>query len=69
VTPTRTSFRVLINLSHKTFFNLDSFRKGSKTIEEYRLRLPFSGLRLEEDKHGISTGDIKGNRIDSAYNF
>ena len=69
VTPTRTRFRVPINLSYKTFFNLDGFHKGSETIEERRPRLPFSGLRLEEDEHGIPTGDIKGNRIDSAYNF
>jgi aldose 1-epimerase len=69
VTPTRTSIRVPINLSHKTFFNLDGFRKGSETIKEHRLRLPFSGLRLEEDEHGIPTGDIKGNRIDTAYDF
>jgi aldose 1-epimerase len=69
VTPTRTSERVPINLSHKTFFNLDGFREGSDTIEEHQLRLPFSGLRLEEDEHGIPSGNIKGNKLDSVYNF
>jgi aldose 1-epimerase len=69
VTPTRTSTRVPINLSHKTFFNLDGFSKGSETIKDHKLRLPFSGLRLEEDEHGIPTGDIKGNKLDTPLDF
>jgi aldose 1-epimerase len=69
VTPTRTSQPVPINLSLKTFWNLDGFRPGSETIEEHRLHLPFSGLRLEEDEHKIPTGDIKGNKQNSPYDF
>ncbi|KAF3480347.1 aldose 1-epimerase family protein [Arthroderma uncinatum] len=69
VTPTRTSKPVPINLSHKTYWNLDGFRPGSETIEEHRLHLPFSGLRLEEDEHKIPTGDIKGNKMRSPYDF
>lgn len=69
VTPTRTSKPVPINLSHKTYWNLDGFRPGSETIEEHRLHLPFSGLRLEEDEYQIPTGDIKGNKKHSLYDF
>jgi aldose 1-epimerase len=69
VTPSRTSDPVPINLSHKTFWNLDGFRKGSETVEEHRLHLPFSGLRLEEDEYQIPTGDIKGNKRGSTYDF
>ncbi|KAK9439894.1 Glycoside hydrolase-type carbohydrate-binding, subgroup [Metarhizium brunneum] len=69
VTPTRTSDPVPINLSHKTFWNLDGFREGSETIKEHRLHLPFSGLRLEEDQDQIPTGNIKGNTKDSEYDF
>jgi aldose 1-epimerase len=69
VTPTRTSKPVPINLSHKTYWNLDGFCPGSETIEEHRLHLPFSGLRLEEDEHQVPTGDIKGNKKHSPYDF
>jgi len=69
VTPTRTSQQVPINLSHKTFWNLNGFRPGSETIEEHLLHLPFSGLRLEEDEHGIPTGDIKGNKLNTPRDF
>lgn len=58
-----------INLSHKTYWNLDGFRKGSETVEEHRLHLPFSGFRLEEDESQIPTGDIKGNKPGSEFDF
>jgi len=69
VTPSRTSDPVPINLSQMTYWNLDGFRKGSETIEEHRLQLPFSGLRLEEDAKKIPTGDIKGNKKQGPWDF
>lgn len=70
VTITRTSDLVPINLSHQTFWNLDSFGPDSDgTIGEHTLYLPLSGLRLEEDEHGISTGDIKGNMKETCHEF
>ncbi|KAK4067250.1 uncharacterized protein Triagg1_7693 [Trichoderma aggressivum f. europaeum] len=69
VTPTRTRDPVPINLSHRTYWNLDGFRKGSETVEEHRLHLPFSGFRLEEDENQIPTGDLKGNKPGSEFDF
>lgn len=70
VTPTRTSDPVPINLSHQTFWNLDGFGPESDgTIGDHTLHLPFSGLRLEEDKYGIPTGDIKGNMEATCHEF
>ncbi|KAH8896318.1 galactose mutarotase-like protein [Thozetella sp. PMI_491] len=71
VTPTRTDVRIPVSLSLKTFFNLDGFGPDpdARTVAEQRLHLPFSGLRLEEDEHGIPTGDIKGNPKYSEHDF
>jgi aldose 1-epimerase len=71
VTPTRTSHPIPINLSLKTYWNLDGFGTSitSKTIAEHKLHLPFSGLRLEEDEHHVPTGDTKANRMHSAHDF
>ncbi|KAI9783830.1 MAG: hypothetical protein M1839_003166 [Geoglossum umbratile] len=70
VTPSRTSSAMPINLSHQVFWNLDGFAANStKTIANHTLHLPFSGLRLETDQDGIPTGDIKGNKLGSKYDF
>lgn len=72
VTPTRVTHPIPINLSLKTYWNLDGFvgpDKRPRTVAEHRLHLPFSGLRLEEDAGHIPTGDIKANRQGSAYDF
>ncbi|ETS86471.1 hypothetical protein PFICI_00299 [Pestalotiopsis fici W106-1] len=67
VTPSRTDHAIPISLSHQTFWNLDGFATG--TVSEQTLHLPFSGMRLEQDDHGIPTGDIKGNIKDSCHDF
>jgi aldose 1-epimerase len=70
VTPSRTSDPVPINLSHQTYWNLDGFGANSSgTIAKHTLHLPFSGLRLDENEHGIPTGDIKGNTKKSCHDF
>lgn len=70
VTPSRTSSPIPINLSHQVFWNLDGFAASSgKTVANHTLHLPFSGLRLETSKDGIPTGDIKGNKLNSKYDF
>ncbi|KAJ0123852.1 Glycoside hydrolase-type carbohydrate-binding [Diaporthe amygdali] len=70
VTPSRTSDPIPINLSLMTFWNLDGFVSGSSgTVREHVLHMPFSGFRLEEDEHGIPTGDIKSNVKDSRHDF
>jgi aldose 1-epimerase len=59
-----------INLSYQVFWNLDGFREGSpKTVRDHILYLPFSGLRLETDQDGAPTGNIRGNRMNSTYDF
>ena len=70
VTPSRTSVPVPINLSNQVFWNLDGFMAdGPKTIANHTLHLPYSGLRIDADEAGIPTGDLKGNKPDSRYDF
>ncbi|KAL2833068.1 putative aldose 1-epimerase family protein [Aspergillus pseudoustus] len=59
-----------INISQQVFWNLDGFAaNSSRTIAEHRLHLPLSGLRIETDAEGIPTGDLKANKLGSAYDF
>jgi aldose 1-epimerase len=68
ITPTRG--RSPYDLSQQVFWNLDGFAaNSSRTIAEHTLHLPYSGLRLETDEYGIPTGDIKGNRLNSTYDY
>lgn len=70
VTPSRTSGPIPLSLSLQTFWNLDGFAPGSSgTVAEHALHLPFSGLRLDEDRNGVPTGDIKGNAKGSRHDF
>jgi aldose 1-epimerase len=68
VTPTRMSSP--IGLSQQVFWNLDGFTDVStKTVVGHELNLPFSGLRLETAEDGIPTGDIKGIKLNSTFDF
>ncbi|KAH7310215.1 putative aldose 1-epimerase family protein [Rhexocercosporidium sp. MPI-PUGE-AT-0058] len=68
VTPVRKTSP--ISISNQVFWNLDGFAKGSsKRVMDHALHLPFSGLRLDTNAYGIPTGDIKGNKKNSTYDF
>lgn len=68
VTPTMA--KSPISLSQQVFWNLDGFtRNSTKTVGDHTLHLPYSGLRLDTDQDGIPTGDIRGNKLNSTYDF
>jgi aldose 1-epimerase len=59
-----------MDLSHQVFWNLDGFVENStRTVEKHILSLPYAGLRLGVDEDKIPTGDILGNKKDSAFDF
>jgi aldose 1-epimerase len=58
-----------ISLSQQVFWNLDGFVSGTtQTVSEHSLFLPYSGLRLDTE-NGIPTGDLKGNKVNSTFDF
>jgi aldose 1-epimerase len=59
-----------LDLSHQVFWNLDGFAENStRTIGKQLLSLRYSGLRLGIDEDKVPTGDIFGNKKNSAYDF
>ncbi|KAI1085700.1 putative aldose 1-epimerase family protein [Whalleya microplaca] len=59
-----------ISLSQQVFFNLDGFTSNtSGEILNHKLHLPSAGLRFDEDKLGIPTGDLKSNKKGGQYDF
>ena len=69
MTPLVTKFP--ISLSQQVFWNLDGLdpSHSDMSISNHLLHLPFSGLRLETDADNIPTGDIKGNKPNSTFDF
>lgn len=70
VTPIGASFP--ISLSQQVFWNLDgldSSHSEERTVSDHNLALPFSGMRLDTDESDIPTGDIRGNRANSTFDF
>ncbi|CAL5866559.1 uncharacterized protein PFLUO_LOCUS768 [Penicillium psychrofluorescens] len=77
VTPLVAAFP--ISLSQQVFWNLGGFlspssssdpaEESSTRLRDHSLHLPFSGMRLDADEHGIPTGDIKGNPPNSTFDY